>query len=239
MAKKKLTKQDEQLESVNEALSRSERWIEENQKMLTIVVTAIVVVVFAVIAVNQWVLKPNKVAASNDNAQAEVYFEQAEQAVLQGDTAKAAENFRKALEGDDADCVGFLEVADNYSNQEAELAALYAGLCYAELGQNEEAAEYLSRFSAKDITVAPAAAMRLGDVYVELGQLEDAAKAFEKAAENENEMIAPVALSKAARVYLKLEDKASARRVLETIKTQYPGTQEANEADKYLPMCAE
>ena len=194
--------------------------------MLTIVVTAIVVVVFAVIAVNQWVLKPNKVAASNDNAQAEAYFEQAEQAVLQGDTAKAAENFRKALEGDDADCVGFLEVADNYSNQEAELAALYAGLCYAELGQNEEAAEYLSRFSAKDITVAPAAAMRLGDVYVELGQLEDAAKAFEKAAENKNEMIAPVALSKAARVYLKLEDKASARRVLETIQDsvpRYPG----------------
>ncbi len=239
MAKKKLSKQDEQLESVNEALSRSERWIEENQKMLTIVVTAVVVVVFAVIAVNQWVIKPNKVAASNDNAPAQVYFEQAQQAVMQGDTAKAAENFRKALEGDDADCVGFLEVADNYSNQEAELAALYAGLCYAELGQNEEAAEYLSRFSAKDITVAPAVAMRLGDVYVELDQLDKAAEAFEKAAESENEMIAPMALSKAARVYLKLEDKASARRVLETIKTQYPGTQEANEADKYLPMCAE
>lgn len=239
MAKKKLSKQDEQLESVNEALSRSERWIEENQKMLTIVVTAVVVAVFAVIAVNLWVIKPNKVAASNDNAPAQVYFEQAQQAVMQGDTAKANEYFRKALEGDDAECSGFLEVADNYSNQEAELAALYAGLCYAELGQNEEAAEYLSRFSAKDITVAPAAAMRLGDVYVELDQLDKAAEAFEKAAESENEMIAPMALSKAARVYLKLEDKASARRVLETIKTQYPGTQEANEAEKYLPMCAE
>ena len=81
--------------------------------------------------------------------------------------------------------------------------------------------------------------MRLGDVYVELDQLDKAAEAFEKAAESENEMIAPMALSKAARVYLKLEDKASARRVLETIKTQYPGTQEANEAEKYLPMCAE
>ena len=239
MAKKKVTKQDEQLESVNEALSRSERWIEENQKMLTIVVTAIVVVVFAVIAINQWVIKPNAVAASNENAPAEVYFQQAEQAALQGDTAKAAELYKKALEGDDAECVGFLEVAENYSNQEAELAALYAGICYAELGQYEEAAEYLKKFSAKDVTVAPAAQMRLGDVYVELDNLEEAAKAFENAAEADNEIIAPVAMMKAARVYIKLEDKASAKRVMEALKKQYPGTQEAQEADKYLPLCAE
>lgn len=239
MAKKKVTKQDEQLESVNEALSRSEQWIEENQKMLTIVVSVIVAVVFAVIAINQWVIKPNAIAASNENAQAEVYFQQAEQAALQGDTAKAAEMYRKALEGDEADCIGFVEVADNYSNQQAELAALYAGICYAELGQFDEAAEYLQKFSAKDVTVGPAATMRLGDVYVELGDLEKAAQAFEKAAEADNEMIAPLAMLKAARVYLKLEDKASAKRVLEALKKQYPGTQEAAEADKYLPMCAE
>ena len=239
MAKKNVTKQDEQLESVNQALSRSEQWIEANQKMLTIVVTAIVVVVFGVIAINQWVIKPNAVAASNENASAETYFQQAEQATMQGDTAKAAEFYKKALNGDDAECVGFLEVADNYSNQQAELAALYAGICYAELGQYEEAAEYLKKFSANDLTVAPAAAMRLGDVYVEMDDLENAAKAFEKAAEEDNEIIAPVAMMKAARVYLKLEDKAAAKRVLEALKKQYPGTQEASEADKYLPMCAE
>lgn len=239
MAKKKVTKQDEQLESVNEALSRSERWIEENQKMLTIVVTVVVAIVFAVIAINQWVIKPNAVAASNENAQAEVYFQQAEQATLQGDTAKAAELYKKALEGDNGECVGFLEVAENYSNQQAELAALYAGICYAELGQLEEAAEYLQKFSANDITVAPAALMRLGDVYVELDNLEEAAKAFENAAKEDNEIIAPMAMMKAARVYLKLEDKASALRVLEALKKQYPGSQDAAEADKYLPMCAE
>lgn len=99
MAKKKLTKQDEQLESVNEALSRSERWIEENQKMLTIVVTAIVVVVFAVIAVNQWVIKPNKVAASNDNAQAEAYFEQAEQACAAGRYRQGCRELPQGLGG--------------------------------------------------------------------------------------------------------------------------------------------
>lgn len=237
MAKKKVTKQDQELEQVNEALSRSGQWIEENQTMLTIVVGAVVAIILAVMAINQWVIKPNQEAASNDNAAAETIFAQAEQAALQGDTAKAKELFTKALNGDDADCVGFLEVADNYHNQQAELAALYAGICYAELGQMEEAAEYIAKFSASDITAGDAAQMRLGDVYVELKELEKAAQAFEKAAEGENEVIAPVALMKAGRVYLKLDNKEAAKKVFETVKTKYLNSQEAQEVEKYLPMC--
>lgn len=237
MAKKKVTKQDQELESVNEALSRSGQWVEDNQKMLTIVACVIVAVVIGIMAINQWVIKPNSVAASNENAAAETIFAQAEQAVLQGDTAKAKELFTKALNGDEADCVGFLEVADNYSNQQADLAALYAGICYAELGQMEEAAEYINKFSASDVTVGDAAQMRLGDVYVELGESEKAAKAFEQAAKGENDVIAPMALMKAGRVYLKLEDKAAAKAVFETVKTKYINTQEAQEVEKYLPMC--
>lgn len=237
MAKKKVTKQDQELESVNQALSQSGQWIEDNQKLLTIITTVIVAIVLAVMAINQWVIIPNKQAASNDNAAAETIFAQAQQASLQGDTAKAKELFTKALNGDDAECVGFLEVADNYHNQQAELAALYAGICYAELGQMEEAAEYINRFSASDITVNDAAQMRLGDIYVELGQLDNAAAAFEKAAKGENEVIAPMALMKAGRVYLKLENKEAAKAAFETVKTKYLNTQEAQEVEKYLPMC--
>lgn len=238
MAQKKVNKQDQELESVNEALSQSGQWIEEHQKAITIGAGVVVAVVLGVMAVYQWVIKPNRIAASNENATAEVIFAQAEQAAMQGDTVRAKALFEKALNGvQDSDTIGFLEVADNYSNQQAELAALYAGVCYAELGQMEEAAEYLNKFSASDITVGDAAQMRLGDVYVELGELEKAAKAFEKAAKGENDVIAPMALMKAGRVYLKLENKEAAKTVFETVKTKFFNTQEAQEVEKYLPMC--
>lgn len=239
MAKKNVNVEHDELENVNEALSRSERWIEENQKVLTISISVVVLVVLAVMAVYQWGIKPARVDASNDNAKCEAYFMQAEQMTMAGDATKAADLYKKALEGDDADCVGFLAVAEDYHNQQAELAALYAGICYAELGQWEDAKEYLSKFSADDVNIDDAAKMRLGDVYVELEDLAKAAELFEAAAKGENELLAPIALMKAGRVYLKLEDKAKARKAFETVKSEYVASQEAQEADKYLSMCAE
>lgn len=239
MAKKNVKVEHDELENVNEALSRSERWIEENQKVLTIAVSVIVVIILGVMAVNQWVIKPKAEEAHNDNAKAEAYFSQAMQLSMSGNEQGAADLYKKALEGDDAECVGFLEVADSYHNQPAKLAALYAGICYAELGQWDEAKEYLSKFDASDETIAPAAQMRLGDVYVELGELDKAAKAFEHAAKSDNDIVAPIALMKAGRVYLKLEDKHAAEAVFQQVKTLYPASQDAQEADKYLQMCAE
>lgn len=239
MAKKNVKIEHDELEDVNEALSRSERWIEENQKVLTIAISAIVLVVLVVMACFQWVVKPARVEASNDNAKAEMYFKQANDLTMAGDSVKAAELYKKALEGDDADCVGFLSVVESYHNQQAELAALYAGICYAELGQWDEAKEYIEKFDASDVNIDDAAKMRLGDICVELGDLEKAAAQFEKAASGKNEYVAPIALMKAGRVYLKLGDKAAALKVFETVKTEYVYSEQAQDVDKYISMCAE
>ena len=227
MAKKKeqFAKQDEQLQEVNEALTGAGKWIEENSNLLSWIVAGIAIVVMAIIAINQYVIKPKAVEASNENAKAAAYF-------MAGD-------FDKALLGDDAECIGFAAIADEYSNQQGELAALYAGICYFEKGEYEEAAKYLKKFSADDLNIDPAASQLLGDAYVELGEFGKAAKAFEKAAKSGNELIAPMSLKKAGLVYLHEGQNAKARKAFETIKAEFPTSSEAQDIDKYIEVASQ
>lgn len=225
MAKKQeFKKEDEQLENVNEALTTTGQWIEEHANMLTWCVLVVAAVVLGIIALNTYVLKPKALEASNENAKAEAYF-------LAGD-------FEKALNGDDAECIGFVEIADKYSwYQQGELAALYAGICYYEQGQYEEAAKYLKKFSAKDVNINPAAHQLLGDAFVEMEDYAKAVKAYRAAAKSGNDLIAPISLRKAGLVYLEMGDKKAAKRVFETIKNDYPASSEAQDIDKLIAQC--
>lgn len=223
MAKKKVTKEDQNLENVQEALNTTSAWIEKNQNKLTWAVTIIVAVVVGVLALNTYVIKPKAVEVSNENAKAVTYF-------MQGD-------WEKALNGDDAECIGFQAIADEYKMyQGGKLAALYAGVCYYQLGQYEDAAAYLSKFSAKDLTIEPAALQLLGDAYVQMEEYDKAAKAFEVAANSGNDLIAPMSLMKAGKVYLELGNNAAAKKAFETVKAQYPTSAEAQDADKYIAI---
>ena len=224
MAKKKqdFAKQDERLEEVNETLTGAGKWIEDNANVLTWVIAAIALVVMGVIALNQYVIKPKALEASNENAKAVVYF-------MNGD-------YDKALNGDDAECIGFAAIADEYHNQQGELAALYAGICHFEKGEYEEAAKYLKKFDAKDLNIDPAAHQLLGDAYVELGEFGKAAKAFEAAAKSGNDLIAPMSLKKAGIVYLHEGKNAQAKKAFERIKADFPQSNEAQDIDKYIAI---
>ena len=225
MAKKKeqFVKQDEQLQEVNEALTGAGKWIEDNANLISWIVCGIAVVVMAIIAINTYVIKPHAQEAANENAKAEAYF-------LAGD-------FDKALHGDDAECIGFEAIADEYSfYQQGKLAALYAGICYFEKGEYEEAAKFLKKFNADDLNIAPAARQLLGDAYVELGEYGKAASAFEAAAKSDNELIAPMSLKKAGIVYLHEGQKVKALKAFKAIKENYPSSAEAQDIDKYIAI---
>ena len=225
MAKKKeqFAKQDEQLQEVNEALTGAGQWIEDNANLISWIVCGIAVVVMGIIAINQYIIKPKALEASNENAKAVVYF-------MAGD-------FDKALNGDDAECIGFEEIANDYKlYQQGKLAALYAGICYFEKGEYEDAAKYLKRFDADDLNIDPAARQLLGDAYVELQEYRKAAKAFEAAAESGNEIIAPMSLKKAGIVYLHEQENAKALKAFKAIKENYPSSVEAQDIDKYIAV---
>ena len=225
MAKKKqeFVKQDEQLQEVIEALTGAGKWIEDNSNLISWIVCGIAVVVMAIIAINRYVIQPKGLEASNENAKAVVYF-------MAGD-------FDKALMGDDAECIGFEAIADDYKlYQQGKLAALYAGICYYEKGEYEDAAKYLKRFDADDLNIDPAASQLLGDAYVEFGEYRKAAKAFEAAAEAGNDLIAPMSLKKAGLVYLHEGQNHKALKAFQAIKDNYPTSAEAQDIDKYIAI---
>lgn len=223
MAKKNFQKEDEQLENMNEALTTTGQWIEDHSNMLTWIIAAIAAVVLGVIALNNYVIRPKGMEASNEMAKAETYF-------LRGE-------FQKALMGDEAECIGFEEIANSYRLfQQGKLAALYAGICHYEMGEFDEAAEYLHRFSAKEDLVDPAAAMLLGDAFVHMEELHKAVSAFEKAGKSGNELIAPIAWKKAGLTYLELGNKKAAKNAFVTIRDAYPASAEARDIDRYVAM---
>lgn len=223
MAKKDFKKEDQNLENVQEALTTNAMWIEKNQKVITWVVVAVVAVVLGIMAVNQYVIKPKAAEADNENAKAVAYF-------MQGD-------YEKALNGDDAECIGFEQIAQDYKMYQAgKLAALYAGICYYQTGEYEEAAKYLKKFSADDLTIDPAAKQLLGDAYVQMQEYDKAVKAFEAAAKSGNDLIAPMSLKKAGLVYLEMGNKKAAHKVFSAIKADYPMSNEAQDIEKYIAI---
>ena len=223
MAKNEMKKEDQNLENVQAPLSTAGKWIEANQNAIEWGVFAIVLVVFGWVLLNTYVIKPKHVEASNENAKAVVYFQQ-------GD-------FEKALNGDDAECIGFEATAEKYALfQEGKLAALYTGICYYKQGDYEQAAKFLKKFEADDANIAPATYQLLGDAYVQLEQYDKAVSAFESAAKSGNEIIAPMSLKKAGIVYLEMDKKHAAKKAFEAIKNNYPASAEAQDIDKFIAL---
>lgn len=222
MAKKEIKNQPAaQQDEVVESVSKAGQWIIDNQNVISWVVCGIVAVILGVMALNTYVFKPKALQASNENAKAVVYFQ--------------AGDFDKALLGDDAECLGFEAIAHKYSHyQTGKLAALYAGICYFEKGEYDEAAKYLKKFSADDLVIDPAANLLLGDAYVELQEYGKAASAFKAAADSKSTLIAPIALKKLGFVYLEQGKKAEANKAFKAIKADYATSAEAQDIEKYI-----
>lgn len=217
---KKNNIQDENLENVQEALNTSGKWIEEHQKLISWVLCGIFAVVLAVMAIRTYVINPRMEAAEEEIAKAVVYYQ--------------AGAYEVALNGDEADCLGFAAIADDYSNKAGKLAALYAGICEYQLGNYEDALVYLKKFDADDAYITPAAHLLLADTYVELGEYDAAVKAYAKVIKTGNELLAPVALKKQGIVYLKLEENEKAAAAFKAVKEDYPQSLEASDIEKYI-----
>jgi tetratricopeptide (TPR) repeat protein len=220
MAKKKKTT-DHGLENVENVLSKTEKYIEENQKSLTIIVIVIAAIIAGYLGYKKLFLEPTELEAQAEMYMAEKYFE--------------ADSFRLALEGDGS-YLGFIDIIDEYGITKcANLAKYYAGICYLKLGEYEEALENLKKFDSDDILVATVALGAVGDAYIELGQLEEGLEFYLKAAERKkNDFTSAVFLKKAGLVYEELGEYNKALEVYEKIESQYPKSEESRDIEKYI-----
>lgn len=225
MAKEKKVKGDVQMESVQEALSRSEAFIENYRKQLIVGTCAVVAIVLAIIAFNSFYLSPREV--------------EAQEALLPAVAAFENDSFELALRGDES-FDGFETIANDYSLVGGgKLAAYYAGVCAYNLGENEEAIAFLKKFNNNSVNLAPSAKMLMGDAYCNLGEYGKAVSCFEKVAKTESLLVAPKALKKAGIAYEELGKYSKAVKAYTTIKEKYFQSQEAQDIDKYIARATE
>lgn len=220
MSKTTKTHADENLEIVEGALSKSEKFIEENSKMLTIVLAAIIAVVAIYFAYSKFYIAPQQEKAVSEMFFAEQYFE--------------VDSFNLALNGD-GNHFGFLYIIDEYgSTKAANLSHYYAGFSYLHLGQFDEAVKHLNKFSKKDPILGSLAYGGLGDAYLELGKKSDAISNYMKAADEENEFTTPMFLFKAALVHESDGKYADALKLYERIDAEYKLSAEGRTISKYI-----
>ena len=221
MSKKKKDSQPEQLESVENVLTRTEQFIENNQKIITTVVLAIVIVVGAYLLFTRYYLQPMENEAQSQMFKAEQYF--------------ARDSFRLALNGD-GNYLGFKDIIEEYGiTKSANLAHYYAGISQLHLGNYDQAIEHLEEFDVNGKIVEPEKYGAMGNAYLEKGNRQKALDFFEKAIEaDENAFTTPLYMSKAAFVHEQMEEYEKAIELYKTINREYPNSAQSEQADKKI-----
>ena len=216
----KKVKEPAELETVGRALSSSEAFIEKYQKQILIGVGVIVLVVLAVMAVNNFYLKPRVVSAENAMYKAQELF--------------AVDSFKVAVDGNGKDVMGFKEIASEYGmTASGNLANAYTGICYYKLGKYQDAVKYLTQYDAGDDYFKTSVIGLTGDCYAELGETGKAQDYYSKAIGQKNEL-SPVYLKKAGILFETKGQAADAEKMYLQIKNDYPKSMEAGDIDKYL-----
>lgn len=220
MAKNKKDEIPQSISNVEQTLTRTEHFLEENYKTLLI---GLGVIIFLVGIVWLGKIYLNK---RNDEAQSQIY--QAEK-YLEMDSLKLALN-------GDGNYLGFLDIARDYKfTNTGNLAVYSAGICYLHLGQYQDAIEFLTKYSKKDKVIGSLAIGAIGDAYVELGDVDKGvAKYIEAADFAKNSFNTPLFLMKAGELYEMSGKYSDALTLYERIENEYPESTEGTTIEKYI-----
>lgn len=217
----KVEKKHDEFENVEHALTSSEAFIEKYQKQILYGLGAIAVIVVGFLAISNFYVKPRSVEAANEMYKSQMYF--------------SKDSFQLALDGDGVESIGFEAISSDYSlTTSGNLAKAYAGICYFHLGQYEDAIKYLSAYDGDDDYFSITVVGLIGDCYAETGDIEKAIKYFTNAAENENDVLTPFYLKKAAIMLETNGEKDKALANYMKIKEEFPLSMESQDIDKYI-----
>ncbi|WP_310993938.1 tetratricopeptide repeat protein [Aequorivita marina] len=214
--------------TLDEGASKTEAWIEKNQKLILGVIGVVAVCVLGYFLYQKFVQQPKEAEAMNEMFQAQNYWEQAL-------TAPAKDSlYNLSLQGGEGK-YGFLDIMNNYSGTNAaNLAHYYAGMAYLNTNKYKEAVAQLDKFKSDDDMLAPLAKGAIGDAFMQLGQNEDALKYYEEAAKmRTNDFTTPRFLLKAGIAAMSLKNTDKALSHFKKIADDYPKSAEAAKAEIY------
>ncbi len=225
MAQKNLNEKEAQRqENIEQTVSATERFYNENKKTIWGVVVAALVIGLGILAYNKFIYQPKCVEAMQQSYPAEMSFQSGE--------------YELALNGD-GNNLGFADIIADYGSKAGKAVYLYAGICELQLGNNEEALSYLKKYKGKEPILAARAKACEGDAYVALGDYNAAVRAYKAAVACADNVFAAGYLLKEGSAYEALGQKAEALACYKTIENDYPSSLEAYEIAKYIARVAE
>ncbi|MEG1699790.1 MAG: tetratricopeptide repeat protein [Alistipes sp.] len=214
-------------EALGEAMNKTEFFFEKNGRKMAYIFLGLLVLAALIFGYRAFIAQPRTEKAAEMISEAQYRFE--------------AENpdYKLALEGD-ANGAGFLDVIDQYgATASGNLAKHYAGICYLHLGELDNAAAYLAKFSS--LRGIPGALINAqnyglrGDVAVEQQNYAEAVKFYQKAVKAaDNDLTAPMYLRKAGLAEQAQGNSQQAIALYEQIMAQYPASMDAREAEKLI-----
>jgi tetratricopeptide (TPR) repeat protein len=215
-------REEKDWESISTAVVKSERFIEKYQKQLLIGIGVIVVIVCAILAYNQFIVKPKTTEAQVAMFKGEQYFRAGQDSL--------------AVFGDKNGYIGFESIMNDYSSTKpGKLAKLYAGICYANMGNYDKGLEYLKDYSGDDKIISYLVNGAVGDCLDNLGKSDEAVSYYIKAAKGvDNASQSPIQYKKAGLIYRNQGNYDKVIEVFSIIKNQYINSPLSQEADKYI-----
>jgi tetratricopeptide (TPR) repeat protein len=216
------SKTKDPIQNVEQALTKTELYIEKNRTILLGALVGVVVIIGGFLAYKQYVVKPAELEAQSASFKAEIYFEK--------------DSFNLALNGDKKGTQGFLAIMDEFgSTKTGNLAHYYAGICYLNLGKFQEAIDQLDQYDGSDMITTAMAMGAKGDALMEMNKTQEAIDQYVKAAgKSENQFSTPMYLMKAALGYEDLGNYAKSIEIYTNIREKFFSTQEGREAEKYI-----
>jgi len=194
--------------------------IEKNQKTISIIVGIVVLIVAGFFGYKYLIKVPKEKEAQAAIFHAEKYF--------------GVDSFQLALDGDGLND-GFLKVISNYSGTpSANLAYYYAGICYLNLGQPQEAINHLDKFNAHGTDFAQSKVGLTASAYYELGDENKALELYQKAISMPTTIFTPQYLRAASILLFKNGKVDEAVSYEKRIKQEFTSSLEFRDADRYL-----
>ena len=220
MAKKTKEGDSQGMKNVEQTLTQTEQFLEQNYMSL-LVGLGVLILLIGVFWLGKIYLNKKDAEAQSQIYQAERYLEM--------------DSLKLALNGD-GNYLGFIDIANDYKfTNSGNLARYSAGLCYLHLGQYEDAIDYLEKYKKKDKVLGSLAIGATGDAYVELGDLEKGVARYLEAADYaKNSFNTPIFLLKAGEIHELNGNFAEALKAYERIKNEYPESTEGNTIEKYI-----
>ena len=204
------TKQNLQENQAAEVIATTGAWIETNKKQIITSLAAIIIIVGGILGYTYGYQQPRE--------------EKAQTLCTDGLQYIQTSDYETALNGEGT-FPGYIKIASEYSGTNgANLANLYAGICYAQQSKFQEANPYLEAYTpGDDQSVSAMALFALAQCYAGVNNLDDAIATFQEAAEQaDNAALSPMCLLEAGKLLESQDKKAEALKLYESIKADYP-----------------